>query len=361
VSQALVNGSSAGTDQISLALETAIIESDMALCDLLIGEGQSLKGFCRCGCSPVLKAFESEFLPLAKFLIDKGASLDGVVPCLKSSFFGFTPLHYAALSGDAEMTLKILSMGCNYESQPVQPIHIAALNGHTACVEHLCNTENSKTVIEAKSMDPSLSAAPLARLVLKTGFQVEEDKAFGKTALHFAASKDHVDTIEVLLAAAADPNSRDETGYTPLHEAVSGNHVHAARILIAAGADIDAAGHNGYSPIMVAAKENSSELTKLLASLGADLTHREQNGMDVLHIAADFKSVDVMEILVDLGVDIQTSDYYGNTAVMLAILNGIEDSICVRSLPEFDTSCHSLYGNLLNEAAYNGCLEIATK
>jgi ankyrin repeat protein len=360
VSQAPVSGSSAGTDQISLALETAIIEGDMALCDLLIGEGQSLKGLCHCGCSPVLKALKRAFFPLAKFLIDKGASLDGVVPCLKSPFFGFTPLHYAALSGDAEMTLKILSIGCNYESQPVQPIHIAALNGYAACVELLCKTGNSKTVIEAKVMDPSISDAPLARLLLRTDL-TGSYTGFGETALHLAASQGHVGTIEVLLAAAADPNSRDDFGYTPLHEAVSGNHIHASRILIAAGANIDAARHDGYSPIMVAAAQNSSELTKLLASLGADLTHREQNGRDVLHIAAEAKSVDVMEILVDLGLDVQSSDYFSNTAIKRAINSDIEENICIKFLPEVDTSCHSLDGNLLNEAAYNDSLEIGTE
>jgi uncharacterized protein len=50
------------------------------------------------------------------------------------------------------------------------------------------------------------------------------DKA-GRTALHIAAMRGHVDVAEVLLAKGAQVEARDADGWTPLHWAMaSGAH-----------------------------------------------------------------------------------------------------------------------------------------
>ena len=55
-----------------------------------------------------------------------------------------------------------------------------------------------------------------------------------------AASFDHIEALQTLLAAGADPNAVDEHGRTPLHSLSEGINPETVRILIEAGANPEA-------------------------------------------------------------------------------------------------------------------------
>jgi ankyrin repeat protein len=54
---------------------------------------------------------------------------------------------------------------------------------------------------------------------IRTGGDVNIVTAEGKALLHFAAERDRLDILRLLLRKGANPNLQDEDGKTPLHYA----------------------------------------------------------------------------------------------------------------------------------------------
>ena len=70
----------------------------------------------------------------------------------------------------------------------------------------------------------------------------------GDTLLHIAAMRGDARTVELLIAAGADPNSLGDMGNTPLHYAFSNGGWDVAKILIDSGAREDIRNEFGRPP-----------------------------------------------------------------------------------------------------------------
>jgi len=76
---------------------------------------------------------------------------------------------------------------------------------------------------------------------LGRGANVNCQHFMGTRPLHRAAMNGHVEVVQFLLAAGADPNARvTEDGNTPMHTAADFGYKKVAQILFAAGADLNA-------------------------------------------------------------------------------------------------------------------------
>lgn len=112
-------------------------------------------------------------------------------------------------------------------------------------------------------------------ILLKHGASVTGKAQDKKTPLHVAALWNHVDVINLLLAAKADPNAQNEkgallrrstcidhvfytaahiSGNTPLHEAAKKNHLGAVKALVAGGANPEVKNLEDQTPVDVASK-----------------------------------------------------------------------------------------------------------
>lgn len=78
------------------------------------------------------------------------------------------------------------------------------------------------------------------------------DKEVGWTPLHYAASEEHFEICEILIAAGANVDHKDRRGKTPLHHSASRGKEKVCKFLIAAGADIYCKAENGDSPLSMA-------------------------------------------------------------------------------------------------------------
>ncbi|KAL7547741.1 hypothetical protein ACHAWF_011020 [Thalassiosira exigua] len=94
----------------------------------------------------------------------------------------------------------------------------------------------------------------------------------GNTPLHWAAFKDSVRALDVLLVRGrADVDARaSPSGWTALHDAAYSDARRAVRRLVAAGADVDARSRSGATPLCFAAQEDAPGAARALLDAGAD-------------------------------------------------------------------------------------------
>jgi len=93
----------------------------------------------------------------------------------------------------------------------------------------------------------------------------------GNTPLHWAAFKNSVRAMDVLLSHGVDVNCPAQpSGWTPLHDAAYSDAGDAVARLISAGATVDARSHSGATPLCFAAQEDSPDAVRMLLEAGAD-------------------------------------------------------------------------------------------
>ena len=75
--------------------------------------------------------------------------------------------------------------------------------------------------------------------------------------MHLAAAADHLDCVDRLLEAGADPSTADQWGRTPMHRAAENGHLACVDRLLDAGADHSTASDEGMTPMYFAAHNGS--------------------------------------------------------------------------------------------------------
>lgn len=221
--------------------------------------------------------------------------------------------------------------------------------------------------------------AKIHELLLNPDLDVDALDGDGFGALHIAAKDGNAKMVEELLAAGASVALRCKSskfavqGGTPLHFAALGGSIAAMELLLEAGADIDArcfwVAVNSTSliqrvpfeittPLAVAVLESQEPIALKLLAAGANSTSNKsetsilhaaatsglynvlkvmlENGADIhaenetqhctcLHIAASQGNMEILNLLLEYGADINSSDRYGRTPLVYAVISGQEE------------------------------------
>lgn len=173
---------------------------------------------------------------------------------------GDTPLHWAAINGDADITKALIDAGAN--------IHAVDGNGDTPIMH------------AAKHGSPEVAA-----LLIDKGARFEEKDSDGRTPLILAAIGQRTETMQVLIAKGADVNAVDNNGQTALIHAAIGGNATDIDLLIKAGANINVQDNYGDTALSHASVYGHNEAAELLTQNGADATIRNSNGDNALDLA----------------------------------------------------------------------------
>ncbi len=175
---------------------------------------------------------------------------------------GLTPLLTAAYYGKREIAELLLSGGAEVD------VFAAAALGRTARLDALLR--ENPGLMHTHSPD-------------------------GWTPLHLAAFFGHTEAVRLLLArgASAQAVSQNATGNTPFHSALASHDAgvapeprrHMAQLLLAAGAEIDLPDASGYTPLHLAAHDGDVELVGALLARGAEVNPRHDKGQTPLAVA----------------------------------------------------------------------------
>ena len=148
----------------------------------------------------------------------------------------------------------------------------------------------------------------------------------GCTPLHWAAWKNDVEAIRLLLTWKADHGIRDLEMRTPLAIAVSGARLECARALIDAGADVNVTDKWNWTPLFLATREQSVELVRLLLTSGANSQAVDDDKDTALsspiHASRkvdDSVLVDIYAEFANFGADMDPPNNEGRTPIMKTI------------------------------------------
>lgn len=152
-----------------------------------------------------------------------------------------------------------------------------------AAAEQLQRGADPQTVdplgANAAALAASFSADPdFFVYLLKQGANAHVPDHEGRTALSWAAEKDHALIVRTLLSRGANPDEADKSGRTPLHHAASAQARRSAALLLEGGANPNRQDRLGDTALMLAAGREDEALVRLLLTHGANRALRDREG-----------------------------------------------------------------------------------
>ena len=276
----------------------------------------------------------------------------GAAPCSVSGD-AYTALHYAALTGRAEIAKLLcaapggaaaLALCDKYGNTPLS-LAASRGGGGEGLVAALLEAVTADALVNLQNMRGSTALACASengyegavRLLLAHGARQELQNEDGHTALHLAVSSRHADIVRLLCAApgaAAALALRDKWGRTPLMLAASRHDGHNECLVEAlleedaAGATVDAQDEEGRSALMWASNRGHEDALRLLLARGARQELQDEDGRAALHFAAGKGRADIVRLLCaapGAASALTLRDKAGSTPLALAVSRGHSD------------------------------------
>ncbi|HUP23272.1 MAG TPA: ankyrin repeat domain-containing protein [Thermoanaerobaculia bacterium] len=168
--------------------------------------------------------------------------------------------------------------------------------------------------------DPELLRAHLADGTFDPNLRLRGSGDYYELPLEKAVRQGAPGTVEILLAAVADPNGQDASRGSALDSAAYQGGVDLVRRLLEAGADPNLAGGDDRRAIEMAAFQGHLEVVRALLDGGAELHF-------ALHSASHSGNLELVEALLAAGANARASTQFGESAMRGAAGKGHLDIV----------------------------------
>ena len=304
------NVNAADTDGTT-ALHWASYRDDLEMTDLLLGAGAKVNAANDLGATPLWAACQNGSEALVRRLLAAGANPNARL------LRGETPLMVAARSGNPVVVELLAAKGANINARATrgqtalmwavaqkQPQVLNVLLAHGADIHARSDTWGEVMAVSPHGYldynrsiphgnDTALMFAARvgdlasAKLLVSAGANVNDEDAWGVSAVVLAAHSGFTELVEFLLEKGANVNA-DKAGFTALHEAIMRRDEKLVTILLDHGADANAPVRTwtpmrrssrdfnfepelvGATPFWLAARFTEPEVMSLLVKHGAD-------------------------------------------------------------------------------------------
>lgn len=181
----------------------------------------------------------------------------------------------------------------------------------------------------------------LVKMLLDAGAKVDSANPDGETALMMAISGGDLSIVQMLVNAGANVNTIEKFhDQTPLMYAAASNRNAAqmVKLLLSKGADVKPRALysdwpsqvtseprtqyrsvGGLNALLYAARSGCYQCVEDLIAAGADVNLPTPEGVTPLMIALDNEHNDVAKLLMDKGADLNVWDWWGRTALWIAV------------------------------------------
>ncbi|GKZ32245.1 ankyrin repeat and death domain-containing protein 1A [Aspergillus brasiliensis] len=262
--------------------------------------------------SPLLAAIQEGHVPVVHLLLQSSE-----VKLNDTRHIGTapTPLVAAASQGKTDivrMLLKRRDIDINRKAYGTTPIFAAADNGHADVVSLLQRRRDISLFTDDQPRYILNSAVlngqtEVVRTLLNNGHGINPiiPDSDGRSSLHIAVIKNHVDILNLLLAySATDPNYVDNEGRTPLMLAVLHNHPQIIQLLLQnSRTRYDISDNSGTTLLMHAIAQGNETVFHAALHHTKDHQHlhtQYKTGSSALHIACTTNTTFAIEALLSI-------------------------------------------------------------
>ncbi|XP_026885356.2 ankyrin repeat domain-containing protein 6b isoform X1 [Electrophorus electricus] len=203
---------------------------------------------------------------------------------------------------------------------------VASHKGHADHVVQLIN-KGAKVAVTKYGRTPLHLAAykghmEVVRILLMAGCDLDIEDDGDQTALHRAAVVGHNDVISALVQEGCALDRQDKDGNTPLHEVAWHGFSQCVKLLVKAGANVHAKNKAGNTALHLACQNGHAHGCKVLLLAGARPDSKNNAGDTCLHISARYNHVCVIHILLGVFCSVTERNQVGDTALhVAAVLN----------------------------------------
>ena len=230
------------------------------------------------GETPVMVAARSGNLAVVELLAAKGANVNA------RAARGQTALMWAVAQKHPEVVKVLIAHGADIHARSDSWTEVMAVSPHGYLDYNRAIPHGSDTALMFAARVDDLASA---KLLVAAGANVNDEDAWGVSAVVLAAHSGFTDVVEFLLEKGANANS-DRAGFTALHEAVMRRDENLVKVLLDHGADANLPVRSwtptrrssrdfnfppeliGATPFWLAARFTEPEVMRLLVKHGAD-------------------------------------------------------------------------------------------
>ncbi len=235
---------------------------------------------------------------------------------------GFSALHFAARRGQVPIVQALLRAGASVASRSASgmtALHEAAQAKRAAVMQELVKAADvkldSRTREGTTPMHIAIKDVSVVQVLLAAGAAVDVRDNSRALPLHAAADTGQLDSVKALLGADSSiVNAADRQGRTAAYLAARGGHSDCLKVLLDAGADVALVRPDSQEGCLHAAsKDGHPDCVKLLLGHGAPMAAANAEGDTPLHLAAQRQQVQCVQLLLDAGARVDLSNHTGAT------------------------------------------------